>query len=134
MPVITYLAVDRGELQGAHVEGVEYQIEVLFEAYPRKLTFKGMREETLDGTPEGYLHAVQRAYAIQTSFILLADRPKWREFFGSVMNAETFQVDFTGTIAVPGTDVNVWMEDAEVGEQQVGGVGVQYAFRVKALP
>lgn len=134
MPVITYVAVDRGELVGGHSAASEYQIETAFEQYPRDLVAKGGKDEALDGTPEGWLHALQREYNITTDLVLLAARPNWREFFTSVMNAETFQIDFTGTIASPGTDVDVYLVSDRVPEPQIAGVAVKYTFRVKQVP
>ena len=32
------------------------------------------------------------------------------------------------------TWLNVWLVDNSVDEQQIGGVGVQYRFRVKTVP
>ncbi len=134
MPVITYTAVDRGALVGGHTAGVSYQIETKFQAYPRRMKPRRNLDEALDGTPESYLHALLYDYSIRSDFIPLSLRPNWREFFTSVINAELFTVDFTGTIASPGTNVSVWMPDDEINEEQVGGVGVMYAFRVQNYP
>lgn len=99
-----------------------------------RLAVKGERDEALDGTPEGWLHALQQQWNVQTDLVLLAARPNWREFFSSVMNAETFQIDFTGTIASPGTDVDVWLPDPQIEEAQIRGIGVKYSFTAKAVP
>lgn len=132
MPVITYAAVDRGELVGGHTAGTEYQIETELQQFPRELVRKGQFDETLDGTPEGYLHALQKDYPILSDLVLIADREDWREFLTSVAAGEEFMIDFTGTIASPGTDVDVSLVDQSVREQQIGGAYVQYAFRVRA--
>lgn len=134
MPVITYVAVNRGYLVGGHTAGNSYQIECQLDGYPARFSAKGEIDEALDGTPEGWLHALQREYDVQSDLVLLSARPNWREFFTSVINAETFQIDFTGTIASPGTNVNVWLPSREIPEPQVFGIGVKYAFQVKALP
>lgn len=134
MPVITYTAIDRGELVGGHSAGNSYQIEVDFEAFPRTTRARRDLDETLDGTPEGYLHALQHTYEVATDLVLLADRPNWREFFSSVLAGEEFEIDFAGTIAAPGTDIAVWLVDEQVTEQQIRGTGVKYRFTVKTHP
>ena len=134
MGVVTYTAVDRGELVSGHVAGTQYQLETAFQGFPRRLVAKGQKDETLDGTPEGWLFALQHEYDLVTDFIALASRDQWREFFSSVMNAETFQLDLTGTIGSPGASISVWLPDDQINEQQIGGVGVQYSFKVKTLP
>lgn len=134
MGVITYTAVDRGELVPGHTPGGEYQLETAFQEFPRDLIAKGEIDETLDGTPEGWLDALQVEHEIRTDLVLLADRPKWREFITSVMNSEAFSIDFTGTIASPGPAIVVWMTSRRVREEQIGGVAVQYSFSVKKLP
>lgn len=133
MPVITYSAVNRGELVGGHSAGNSYQIETKFEGYPRTPTTRRELDETLDGTPEAYVHARQFTYDIESDLVLLAARPNWREFFSSVAGAEGFTIDFTGTIASPGTAVSVWLV-TEGPELQIGGIGVKYRFKVKTLP
>lgn len=132
MSVVTYVAVDRGRLAGGHSASTQYQIECFFEAYPETQVSKGIRDEALDGTPEGWLDAVQYEYQIRTDLVLSGDRDNWQEFFSSVANAETFQLDFTGTIASPGTDVDVFLVGTVV-ETQVGGAGHRYAFRAKTF-
>lgn len=134
MPVITYIAVDRGELVGGHSASTEYQIETNFEQFPRRRVHKGEFDETLDGTPEGWLDAIQFEYDIVTDLILPAARANWAEFFSSVANREQFQIDFTGTIASPGTDVNVWLINDSLDEQQIVHIGYKYAFQVKRWP
>lgn len=128
MGSITYTAVDRGELVAGHTAGTPYTINTEFQEFPRTLHAKGDRDETLDGRPEGWLYALQREYQVRTDIILLADRANWREFFSSVMNGEQFQINFDGT------PLDVWLVDDQIQEQQIGGVAVQYQFRVKVLP
>lgn len=134
MPVISYTAVDRGYLKGGHSAGTPYQIEINFESFPRELIAKGAKDEALDGTPEGWLQAIQRQWDVQTDLVLKAAAVDWAEFFTSVMSAETFQIDFTGTIASPGTDVDVWLTSSTIPEPHVYGIGYKYSFRVKAVP
>lgn len=134
MGVITYTAVDRGELASGHSAGTQYQLETQFQGFPRDIVPKGQIEETLDGTPEGWLDALQFEYEVVTDIILLAARPNWREFFSSAVNGESFQIDFTGTIANPGQSIAVWMTSRRIREEQIGGTAVQYRFNVKRLP
>lgn len=133
MPVITYSAVNRGRLVGGHSAGNSYQIETDFQSFPETMTPKGLTDETLDGTPEGWLDALQFTYQIDSDLILPADIDDWREFFSSVAGAEVFQIDFTGTIASPGTDVNVYLSSRNVTEQQIGAAGYRYSFTVKTV-
>jgi hypothetical protein len=134
MPVITYSAVNRGRLVGGHSAGNQYQIECDFQEFPETMEAKGIRDETLDGTPEGWLDALQYSYQIRTDLVLPADVGDWREFLSSVANSETFQIDFTGTISSPGVDVDVFLDSRAVYEQQLGAAGYRYSFKVKALP
>lgn len=131
MPVITYTAVDRGRLASGHSAATQYQIEANFESYPESMIPKGVFEETLDGTPEGYLEALQFEHQIQSDIVLLADREHWRELFSSVAATEEFAIDFTGTIASPDTDVTVHLVPNSVREIQIGGVAVKYSFTVR---
>lgn len=134
MGVITYTAVDRGELAAGHTAGNQYQLETRFQGFPRDIVPKGLIEETLDGTPEGWLDALQIEYEVATDLVFLAERPNWREFFTSVVNGEPFQIDFTGTIANPGPAMTVWLTTRRIREEQIGGVAVQYRFNVKIYP
>lgn len=134
MPVITYVAVDRGELASGHSATTQYQIETGFEDFPRTQVPKGSFDETLSGRPEGWLDAMQWEYSITTGLVLPADVEDWRELFSSVANREEFQIDFTGTIASPGTDIDVWLQGSSVTERQIGSAGVQYEFKVKVHP
>lgn len=129
MPVISYTA--SRELVGS--AGAQ-QIETNFQDFPRRQIFKGEKEETLDGTPEGWLDALQHEYDITSDIILESAVPRWREFFASVAAGEVFQIDFTGTIASPGTDVDVWIIDDSVQEQYIAVRNAQYRFRVKVAP
>lgn len=134
MPVITYVAVDRGELVGGHAAGTSYQIETKLQGYPRSTRVKRVLDEALDGTPEAYVHAAQHEWDVVADITLLAARPNWREFFSSVIGAERFTIDFTGTIAAPGSAISVWLVSDQIVEPQIGGVAVQYRFRVRELP
>lgn len=134
MPVITYTALDRGELVGGHSAGTAYQIETKLEGYPRSQRAKRDLDEVLDGTPEAYVHAAQLEYDVASDLVLLAARPNWREFFSSVLGGERFTIDFTGTIAVPGTAIAVWLVSDSVSEPQIGGIGVKYRFKAKSFP
>lgn len=134
MPVITYVAVDRGELASGHSATTQYQIQAQLQGYDRTTRAKGSFDETLSGRPEGWLDAFQREWAVVSDIILPTDLEDWREFFSSVANREQFQIDFTGTIASPGTDINVWLMDESLTERRLGNGAYQYSFRVKAYP
>ncbi len=130
---IRYTAKNRGELVGGHTAGTQYVIETDLQGYPRTPEPKVDGDETLDGTPEAYLHSYQFSYQMSSDFVALAARPNWREFFSSVAAREMFEIDFTGTIASPGTYIPVWLS-SDAPEQQIGGVGVQYSFAVRTYP
>lgn len=134
MPVITYRAVDRGELAQGHTAGTVYQIEFDMNAFPRDYTFKGSRDETLDGTPEGWLDAIQKEWDITTDLIYPSQIAYWREFITSVANCETFSIDFTGTVETPGTPIDVYLAQTRVREVQENAAGFRYSFVVKAVP
>ncbi len=106
MPTITYTAIDRGRLKSGHTASTSYKIELDFESFPEQQIRKGEFAETLDGTQEVWLDALQYQYQIQTEYLPNTgsnSREDMQEFFSSVAAGETFQVDFTGTIASPGT-------------------------------
>jgi len=134
VPVITYIAKDRGELVPGHVAGGQYQIETELQAFPRRTIANRNDAETLDGTPESWLDSLQREWSVRTDIILAANIDVWREFISSVLNRETFQIAFTGTIANPGPSINVTLVSDSVEEEQLGGVAYQLSFIVKALP
>lgn len=134
MPVITFQAVNRGFLVSGHSAGGEYQIENQFTSFPESLKFRGNSRETLDGTPESYLYAIDQTWRIETDLIYAADVEDWREFFSSVIAKETFQVDFTGTIASPGTDIDVYLVDDEIPRNQLIGDNASYIFTVRKVP
>lgn len=95
MAVIRFTAVNRGELPSWLAAGATFYLANDFQGFPRRLVAKGERDETLNGTPEGWLDALQREYTIRTDFIPLYQRDLWRAFFTSVLNAEVFAIDFT---------------------------------------
>ncbi len=130
---IRYTAKNRGELVGGHTAGTQYVIETAWQGYPRTPEVKGSFDEALDGTPEGWLHAYTHTWQMTSDLVLLADRPSWREFWSSVAARELFEIDFTGTVAAPGTYVPVWCLKVPP-EPQIGGIGAQYSFVVKRYP
>lgn len=134
MPVITFQAVNRGYLISGHSAGGEYQLENQFTNFSDALGFLGTSRKTLDGTPETYLYAVEQTWRIQTDLIYAAAVPNWREFFSSVLAKETFQIDFTGTIASPGTDIDVYLVDDSIPRNQRRGDNASYAFTVRKVP
>ncbi len=135
MPRVQYTAVDRGRLASGHSASTSYTIEVDFEDFPESMIRKGEFSETLDGAVEGWLDAVVYAYNIRTDIVADADREDWLELFSSVAGGETFQVDFTGTIASPGTYVTVALDGPRpTNEQHVLGYGWRFTFRCKTVP
>lgn len=116
---------------GGHTIGLEYQIQTEFYARPRQSSSDRHEHVSLAGIPESYLYRIARRYAITSDLIPLSLLNSWREFLDSVANTETFQIDFTGTIASPGTDVDVYMVSKEITESEIGGAFKQYQFTVE---
>lgn len=134
MPVITYTAVDRGFIASGHSATQQYQLENAFRAFPITHKRRGRYRETLDGTPEAYVYALERTWRIETDLIYAVNVALWEEFFSSVLGCETFAVDFTGTVLSPGTDVDVFLVDGSISRQQLRGNNAAYQFTVRALP
>ncbi len=130
MPVITYLA--QRELEAGHTVPTEYKIETIFKSRVRGTKKVGEESRSLDQTTESYLHAIIFTYAITSDLISTgAVQNSWREFLASVINQEQFQIDFTGTIAAPGTDVNVRMVSSNWAESELGPGYIQVQFTVR---
>lgn len=133
MPVITYTSVDRGRLASGHSDATEYKIEASLQGFPITHAPAGDIEETLSGAPEGWLDNLAYEYPIRSDLVYPADLEDWREFFDSVVAGEVFTVDFTGTIASPGTHVSVYLKSRRIIEEQRGGAGFQFTFTVKTV-
>lgn len=131
MPVITYIA--QRSLIGGHVQGNEYQIQTEFYQRPRQSSAQRHGRVSLAGIQESYLYRIARRYPIVSDLIPLASLGQWREFLDSVANEENFQIDFTGTIAAPGTDVNVRMVSTDIPENEIGGLLKQFTFTVEEV-
>jgi hypothetical protein len=129
--VITYTATR--SIMGGHTQGLVYKIETQFYARPRHSSAERHTRVSLAGIQESYLYRIARSYAIKSDLIALSALNNWREFFDSVANSETFQIDFTGTIAVPGTDVDVRMTSTDIVESEIGGALKQYQFAVEEV-
>jgi hypothetical protein len=132
MPVITYVAADRGRLASGHSASTQYQIECDFQSYPERQVPQGARDVTLDGTPEGWLDHVKWERTVTTDIILSAQWDDFDEFYSSVCNNEQFQIDFTGTLASPGTDIDMYLTGNPTWSH-VGGVGRIYTFTAKTV-
>lgn len=106
MPVITYVA--QRSIKAGHSASTQYQLELELQAFPQTTRAKKFTADSLDDTRASYLYKLAKEYNVITDFLsyasLLAD---YVEFIDSVANGETFQIDFTGTIASPGTDVDM---------------------------
>lgn len=128
MAVITYTA--RRSLIGGHSIGVAYQIETMFWARPRARVYHGHQSVTLSGLVESHLYRIEGSYQITSDIVAPANLGLWREFIDSVMNRETFNIDFTGTIAAPGTNVLVRLQSTEIREAEVARQYKQFQFNV----
>jgi hypothetical protein len=146
MSVIRFTAESRGFLPSWLAAGRTFYLANNFNAFPLKISAKREREETLDGTPEGYLHALQSEYSITTDFIPLHERPVWRAFFSSVLNSETFAIDFDarqrlGNPGFEGGNTSSWEVQAgggsfavnsNAGLQALGSYAGQVTLQINA--
>ena len=108
MSVFTYYAKNRdGLLVSGHDLGGQYQLEIGC-IYLKKPAVRKTVNTSLGGQAEEILYHTKTYYDITTKgTITLADHDNWLEMFSSVAAREVFQFDPTGTIASPGTDINV---------------------------
>lgn len=105
MGVITYTA-KRNVIAG-HTINLSYQIETAFQQIDDSTKEKGHLREMLDAvTIEYELDGITDLIQLLSDEVVEADKLLWKEFTTSVQAREIFQVDLTGTIASPGTDLN----------------------------
>ncbi len=131
MPVVTYLA--QRSLIGGHAQGSEQKIETEFQSFPRSGGKRGFKHESLNDNVESFMHALRHSYQILTDFQPVAKKEDWREFLDSVLNSETFEIDFTGTIAAPGTDIEMKLLSLKYEEVEVGSAYFTVMFNCREL-
>lgn len=131
MPVITYNA--QRSLFGGHLVGSEQKIETEFQSFPRSGKKRGFMHESLNDSVESFLFVVRHTYQILTDFQVVAKKEDWREFLDSVIASEVFKVDFTGTIAAPGTDIDMTLLKFEYTETEVGSAYFTVTFNCREV-
>lgn len=108
MAVITYNAVDRGDLVSGHSEGTEYTIEIPFTEWTPRNKKKGNTVSSLSGVKHHVLHYIERSFSFRTlgtddtNLIASLD-----ELFSSVAAGEVFTIDPYGTVANPDVTFSV---------------------------
>lgn len=131
MPVITYTAERR--LASGHSASTQYQIELDFQQIDPADKKTGFEQESLDLSSSAYLYAITGEWIFTTDWLAWStDLDDWQEFLASVANRETFAIDFTGTIASPGTDVNMILLPGWSYRRQ-GGLYFAVNFRTREV-
>ncbi len=134
MGVITYTA-QRNTI-GGHTIGVEYKIETAWQQIDESTKERGTKREMLDSTLEYELDAILDLVRLQSDEVIEADKLLWKEFTTSVQAREVFQVDLTGTIASPGTNLQCKIEAGAGFRPMRSAAGVQrykFTFTVRLL-
>ncbi len=134
MGVLTYTA-QRNPI-GGHTIGLEYQIETAFQVIDESTKERGTKREMLDATVEYELDAIIDLVRVRSDEVVEADKLLWKEFTTSVQAREVFKIDLTGTIAVPGTDLQCIIEAGAGYHPMRSQAGVQrykFTFTVRLL-
>lgn len=134
MGVLTYTA--KRNVIGAHTVGLSYDIETAFQVIDESTKEKGTKREMLDGTVEYELDAIIDLIAVTSDEVVEADKLLWKEFTTSVQAREAFQIDLTGTIAAPGTQLNCIVEAGAGFHPRRSQAGVQlykFSFTVRLI-
>ena len=132
MGVLTYNA-KRNPI-GGHTIGLEYKIETAFQVVDESTKEKGTQRDMLDDSVQYELDAIRDLIRVTSDEVVEADKLLWKEFTTSVQAREQFQIDLTGTIAAPGTDLNCIIEAGAGYRPQRSAPGVQrYKFTFMVL-
>ena len=134
MGVLTYNA-KRNPI-GGHTIGLEYKIETAFQVVDESTKEKGTQRDMLDDSAEYELDAIRDVIRVTSDEVVEADKLLWKEFTTSVQAREQFQIDLTGTIAAPGTDLSCIIEAGAGYRPQRSAPGVQrykFTFTVRLL-
>ena len=132
MGVLTYFA--ERDLVSGHSQGVQYTIETAFQetlGWNREI---GYLEETLDDSTEYELDVLKKYYRLTSDLVTDADLGLWQEFFSSVSAREQLQVDLTGTVASPGTNLNAILHRGNFNPLRQGPNAYLFTFDVKLVP
>ena len=134
MGVLTYTA--KRNVIATHTLGLTYNIETAFQIIDDTEVPIGTEREMLDKvTVEYELDGARRLVTVQSDEIVEADFELWREFLTSVHAREQFNIDLTGTIAVPGTVLNCKLYRGNFAPNRTGPGIQQYkqTFTVRIL-
>lgn len=116
---------------GGHVVSDVVQLETQFQQIDPMRRIKKTEQESLSGYVESDLDHRVTIYKLTTDVVAEANKLFWLEFFDSVANREQFTVDLTGTIAAPGTSLNVTLESGGYEPSRQGMVLSKFSFSVK---
>ncbi len=114
MSYVSYTA--RRSLQGGVSNGDPVDLTLGFSAATPVHRSFGTVNVSTSGAREGVLNRIETAWRVTTSFHLETSRPAIEQFVHSVMNAETFTIDFRGTVGSPSDPKLVKMTSRSVTE------------------
>jgi hypothetical protein len=133
MGVITYTAVDRGELAATHADGTLYTIEIPLADWDRQHKRVATTQKSLAGTRHTVLQRIERFYNFATiatdDATLVAHLT---EFFSSVSGGENFDIDPFGTIAAPSASYTCVM-DGDYKADLVNQTEYKFSARVEVV-
>lgn len=133
MAVITYTAIDRGELIGGHSELTLYSFEVDLRAFNRSVKRNAKPIRSLSGSRRiTNYYNTERGRSVETIPIDDATTlANMREFLSSVEGGEEFQIDIDGTLGSPVSPKDFELE-GDYSETLVDLSGF-YLFTFKAV-
>jgi hypothetical protein len=100
MGVITYTAVDRGELVAGHSAATEYTIEIDFSIFKPNSKRNIDESVSLSGIRHTEFHHKESMMTVSTKLIKdESTRDELAEFFSSIDAGETFTIDPFGSFA-----------------------------------
>lgn len=91
------------ELMSGHIVGDSYSFDGPLSALQRKNKVKKKEIVSLGGNVETVVNRREVFYRCSSLIEDGIEAEQWLEFLSSVDGGEQFQVDLTGTVAVPGT-------------------------------
>ena len=134
MGVLTYTATRN--IIGGHTFGNDFKIETAFQVIDESTREKGTKREMLDAGIEYELDSIVDLITVRSDEVVEADKLLWKEFTTSVQAREQFKIDLTGTIALPGTDLNCKIESMagfRPARSQDGVQRYKFTFQVRLL-
>ncbi len=131
MGVISYIA--KRSIIGGHTAGIEYKIETSFQDVDAFDKVAGTQINMLNADTEYELDNIRDFYHLTSDLVDDADLDEWKEFFNSVAGRESFNVDLTGTIAAPGTDLASILERGGYQPLRDGNLTYRFTFDIRLL-